>query len=292
MFGKKIKKVGIVCNDAGSANIIVNWVKFYNYKYFIKVQGPAKKIFKRILPNLYLNTSLTNLVNKSEIIITGTSNISSLENRARVLSIKNKKKVVAVMDHWVLYKEGLVYKNKLILPDEVWVTNKNSFIKAKKIFKKTKIKQKKNLLEKSIQNIKKNKKKNFRNYLYFLEPINNLIEFLALKKFLFFLLKNQINKKINIIFKLHPRENISKYKSFLKIFSEFNYKIIDDVDLKSLISWSQIIFGMSSYALVLGFKSKRAVYSLLPIKKFKSTLPYKITEIDKITHKQISIIKK
>ena len=292
MFGKKIKKIGVVCNDAGAANIIVNWVKFYNYKYFIKVQGPAKKIFKRILPNLYLNTSLTNLVNKSEIIITGTSNISSLENRARVLSIKNKKKVVAVMDHWVLYKEGLVYKNKLILPDEVWVTNKNSFIKANIIFKKTKIKQKKNLLEKSIQNIKKNKKKIFRNYLYFLEPINNSIEFLALKKFLFFLLKNQINKKINIIFKLHPRENISKYKSFLKIFSEFNYKIIDDVDLKSLISWSQIIFGMSSYALVLGFKSKRAVYSLLPIKKFKSTLPYNITEIDKITDKQISIIKK
>ena len=292
MFGKKIQKIGIVCNDAGSANIIVNWIKFYNYKYFIKAQGPAKKIFKRILPNLYLNTSLTSLVNKSEIIITGTSNISSLENRARVLSIKNKKKVVAVMDHWVLYKEGLVYKNKLILPDEVWVTNKNSFIKANTIFKKTKIKQKKNFLENSIQSIKKNKKKNIRNYLYFLEPVNNLIEFLALKKFLFFLLKNQINKKINIIFKLHPRENISKYKSFLKIFNEFNYKIIDDVDLKSLFSWSQIIFGMRSYALVLGFKSKRTVYSLLPIKKFKSTLPYKITEIDKITLKQISIIKK
>jgi hypothetical protein len=291
MFGRKIKKIGVVCNDAGSANIIVNWVKFYNYKYFIKAQGPAKKIFKRILPKVYLDTSLTNLIKKSEIIITGTSNISTLENRARVLSIKNKKKVVAVMDHWVLYKEGLLYKNKVILPDEVWVTNKNSLIKAKKIFKRTTIRQKKNLLESSIQKIKKNKKRNTRNYLYFLEPINNLIEFLALKKFLLFLLKNKINKKINIIFKLHPREKAAKYKKFLKIFEEFNYEIIDDVDLKSLFSWSQVIFGMRSYALILGLKSKRPVFSLLPIRKFKTTLPYKIKKIDEISNKYLKILK-
>ena len=291
MFGRKIKKIGVVCNDAGSANIIVNWVKLYNYKYFIKAQGPAKKIFKRILPKVYLDTSLTNLIKKSEIIITGTSNISTLENRARVLSIKNKKKVVAVMDHWVLYKEGLLYKNKVILPDEIWVTNKNSLIKAKKIFKRATIRQKKNLLESSIQKIKKNKKKITRNYLYFLEPINNIIEFLALKKFLLFLLKNKINKKINIIFKLHPREKAAKYKKILKIFDEFNYEIIEDVDLKSLFSWSQVIFGMRSYALVLGLKSKRPVFSLLPILKFKTTLPYKIKTIDQISNKYLKILK-
>ena len=55
--------------------------------------------------------------------------------------------------------------------------------------------------------------------------------------------------------------------------------------MKSLFKWSQIIFGMRSYALVLGIKSKRPVYSLLPIKNTKSTIPYKIQTINKINQK-------
>ncbi|MDA7689409.1 hypothetical protein N8777_03895 [Candidatus Pelagibacter sp.] len=292
MFGRKIKKVGIVCNDAGSANLILQWVKNYKYKYLLKMQGPAKKIFKRTLPNFSTDTKLQNLIKNSDVIITGTSNISTIENRTRILAIKNKKKVIAVMDHWVLYKEGLIYKGKIILPDEVWVVDKKSLIKAKKIFKKTLVKIKKNFLEESIQKLNKDKKKRIRNYLYFLEPINKSIEFLALKKFFLFLKENKVNKNIYIKFKLHPRENVSKYKKFLKIFREFNYEIINDTDLKTLFNWSQIIFGMRSYALVLGLKSKRPVYSLLPIKKFKNTIPYKIEKIDEITYKQLTIIKK
>ena len=46
------------------------------------------------------------------MIITGTSNISTIEHRARILAIKSKKKIIAVMDHWVLYKEGLTYKKR------------------------------------------------------------------------------------------------------------------------------------------------------------------------------------
>ena len=291
MFGKKIKNVGIVCNDAGSANIIVNWIRVYRYNYFIKTQGPAKKIFKRILPKVNVNIGLRNIITKSEIIITGTSDKNNLDNKARAISIKNKKKVVAVIDHWVNYKKRFLYKDKLILPSEIWVTDKHSFILAKKIFKDIKIIRKKNFLENSIKTIKKKKITKIRNYLYFLEPINNSIEFLALKNFYIFLLKNNIDKKINIKFKLHPRENISKYKLFLKLFNKFNYQIINDIDLKSLLNWSQIILGMTSYALVLGFKSKKPVYSLLPIKKFKSTLPYKIKRIDKINNNELSKIK-
>ena len=211
MFGRKIKKVGIVCNDAGSANLIVQWVKNYKYKYLLKMQGPAKKIFKRTLPNLSTDTKLQNLIKNSDIIITGTSNISTIENRTRILAIKNKKKVIAVMDHWVLYKEGLIYKGKIILPDEVWVANKKSLIKAKKIFKKTLVKIKKNFLEESIQKLNKDKKKKIRNYLYFLEPINKSIEFLALKKFFLFLKENKVNKNIYI------KSNYIQEKMFLNI---------------------------------------------------------------------------
>lgn len=292
MFRQKIKKVGIVCNDAGSANLIVQWAKHHKYNYILRMQGPAKKIFNSFLPKISTDSKLKNLIENSDFIITGTSNISTIEHKARILAIKSKKKVIAVMDHWVLYKEGLTYNKKVIMPDEIWVFDKKSFIKAKKIFKKTLVKLKKNLLEESFRELKKNNNRKIRNYLYFLEPIDGEIEYLALKKFFLFLKNNKINKNIKIKFKLHPREKIIKYYKFLKIFKQFKYEITDDVDLKSLLKWSQIIFGMRSYALVLGIKSKRSVYSLLPIKNVKSTIPYKIQTINKISQKQLLNIKK
>jgi hypothetical protein len=281
MFGKKNTIVGVVCSDAGAANLIAPWIKFYNFKYKFYLRPAAKKVFKKYIPKITPNVSLEKLIKNSDITVTGTSTINNIENRARSLAIKNKKKVIAVMDHWVLYKESLIYRKKLVLPDEIWVTNNYAYIKSKKEFEKVKILKKKNFLEQSIKKIKKNKKKT-NNYLYILEPINNSIEFIALKKFFLFLTKLNSKKKLKIIFKLHPREKKEKYKKYLNLFKKYNYKIVKDYDLKKLFIWSNIIFGLNSYALVLGKLANRAVYSLLPIKNFKSTIPYEIKSINKI----------
>jgi len=292
MFDKKFRKIGIVCHDAGSANIIINWIKVYKNKYLIRADGPAKKMFKRILTNKKIDHKLNDIVKNSDLIITGTSNISSLENRARMMAIKNKKKVVAVLDHWVFFKERFIYQKKILLPNEIWVTNKFAYRIAKKKFKKTKIKIKINFLEKLIGKIKFIKSNKIRNYLYFLEPINNKVEFLALRKFYFFLKKNNINKNIFIKFKLHPRENMNKYKKILNIFNNYNYVIEGDKDLIKLFSWAQIILGLRSYALVLGIKTKKPLYSLLPINNLKSTLPYKVKSLSTISKREILDLQK
>ena len=102
MFGKINKTVGIVCNDAGSANIIIHWVINYNYNYLIKVSGPAKQIFREMLPNKKINYDLIKLIKKSDIIISGTSAKSNIDHKARLLSKKNGKKVIGLLDHWVI----------------------------------------------------------------------------------------------------------------------------------------------------------------------------------------------
>ena len=209
MFGKKNTIVGVLCSDAGAANLIAPWIKFYNFKYKFYLRPAAKKVFKKYIPKINPNVSLEKLIKNSDITVTGTSTINNIENRARSLAIKNKKKVIAVMDHWVLYKESLIYRKKLVLPDEIWVTNNYAYIKSKKEFEKVKILKKKNFLEQSIKKIKRNEKKT-NNYLYILEPINNSIEFIALKKFFLFLTKLNSKKKLKIIFKLHPREKKEK----------------------------------------------------------------------------------
>ena len=291
MFGKKIKNVAVICHDAGAANLMAPWIKFYKYKYFFLVKGAAKNIFREYIPNIKMYNSLESIIKNSDVVITGTSTISDIENQARKTALSYNKKVIAVMDHWELYRESLFYKNKLYLPDEVWVTNKHAFIKAKKELRKVKIKKKINFFEQSFKKIKKNKKK-VNHFLYFLEPINNSIEYLALKKFLRFLNNLEKKRNISIKFKLHPRENFTKYKIILRKFKSYDYKIVKNQDLKKLLIWSSVVFGLRSYALVLSQVAKRPVFSLLPINGFKNTLPYNIKILDKINKKQILIINK
>ena len=112
MFGKN-KNIGIVCNDAGAANIIIYWIKKYKYNYLIKATGPAKKIFLEIIPKLKFEKKLSTVIKKSDLVVSGTSAKSNIDHKARYLSKENKKKVIGLLDHWTLYKEGFTYKNKV-----------------------------------------------------------------------------------------------------------------------------------------------------------------------------------
>lgn len=284
MFGKN-KNIGIVCNDAGSANIIIYWIKKFKYNYIIKVTGPAKKIFFEILPKLKYERKLKTLVEKSDLIITGTSAKSTIDHRARYLAKKSKKRVIGLLDHWTLYKEGFTYKNKILLPDEIWVTNRKAFYIACKIFKK-KVLIKKNFLEYYASKLKKkNKNKNF---LYFLEPLDGKTEFSILHNFLNFIKENNLNKKIKIIFKIHPSERINKYRRFLFNNYKHDFRLVDNNNIIKIINWSDLVFGLRSYALVLALKAHRKVFSMLPYNNFKITLPYKkISSLNRKTKKNI-----
>ena len=109
MFGKKIKNVAVICHDAGAANLMAPWIKFYKYKYFFLVKGAAKNIFREYIPNIKMYNSLESIIKNSDVVITGTSTISDIENQARKTALSYNKKVIAVMDHWELYKESLFY---------------------------------------------------------------------------------------------------------------------------------------------------------------------------------------
>ncbi len=284
MFGKN-KNIGIICNDAGTANIIIYWIKKYKYNYLIKATGPAKKIFLEIIPKLKFEKKLSTVIKKSDLVISGTSAKSNIDHKARYLSKENKKKVIGLLDHWTLYKEGFTYKNKVLLPDEIWVTNKKAFNIAKKQFKK-KILLKKNLLEYYVSRLKQ--KKNYKNFLYILEPLNKKVEFKILSNFLDFIKKNNLQKKINLIFKIHPSENMKKYKNFISKNYKSNYQIINSNNIIKIIGWSDVVFGLRSYALVLALKAKRKVFTLLPVDNFKFTLPYKqITTLNSNAKKNI-----
>ena len=173
-----------------------------------------------------------------------------------------------------LFKEGFLFNKKLILPSDGGITNTNAFKLAKKIFKQKIIKIKKNIYEEEIlRKIYKDKKSNKKKLLYLLEPFKDKTQEKAIINFY---AKLDSQKKIEIIFKPHPSENINKYKKIIMKHRKFKSKIDNKSELEDLIAWSNVVVpGPAPLALVLALKAKRKVYTMLPINKYKCNLPFK-----------------
>lgn len=271
---KKYKNIGVVAHDAGSGNIIAEWVKKNNKKNFIiKVSGPAKTIFESNKIKLKLNNTLNDIISQSDFILSGTSAKNKLDHKIRVLAKKNKILNAGLLDNWSLYKKGFLFKKRLILPDEIWVTDRKAKSIAINIFKNRNIKLKNNIYEQNIlKKIKSQKMSKNNKVLYLLEPFKNNTQIKAIKKF-FRLIKGI--KNLKIIFRPHPSENLNKYKKVIKEFSTTRCIINKNTKLEKLISWSNTVVGCETYAMVLALKAKRKVYTLLPINNYKCKLPFK-----------------
>ena len=134
------------------AEIISHWIKNQNISPLIHIQGPAIKVFKRVLGDKRIST-LDYLINNSDNLILGTSWQSDLEKKsflyAREQNIKN---IIVVFDHWINYKERLIYKNTFLNPNEIWVTDLYASTIAKKNFPNNKIVIIKNFYLEEIKN--------------------------------------------------------------------------------------------------------------------------------------------
>lgn len=282
----------IVSHDSGGAELISSWIRFNKNKkeFFYCIQGPAKKIFKKNIGNLK-NLSFEKIKKlKINKIITGTSWESNIENRAIILGRKRKVYTISCLDHWNNYQERFNYKKKMILPNEIWVTDKYAYKLAIKNFKDTKVTQKKNYYEINLsKNLKKKKikKKSIIKILYLTEPIfehakkqfndgmyYGYEEFFLLERF-FKNLKKITNKKVLITLRNHPSEKKDKYLNSIKKYKNFfDIKISAKINLFDDINRSDIVVGNQSMAMVMALCAKKKTFSILPNLKHK-VLPHK-----------------
>tara|TARA_B100000886_G_C20423556_1_gene492763 strand:+ start:2146 stop:3033 length:888 start_codon:yes stop_codon:yes gene_type:complete len=283
-----LKKIAVISHDAGGAEILSNWLKKKKYLYSTVLRGPAKKVFKK--NNIEINDNeLIVAIKNSEYIITGTSWQSNLEKEAIFFANKLGKYTITFLDHWVNYEERFIYKGKLTLPNEIWVTDKFAFKLAKNTFRETIVKMKHNDYLINLKKIIKEKsllhKKNFANQGLFIGE--NISEHALLttgdingfgyteKEALKFLLDNINNLKININnlkIRPHPSEKKAKYNWAR------DTKLVKDIsnekDLIDDILESDIIFGCESNAMIVGVFARKKVISCIPNFKKKCSLPY------------------
>ena len=126
------KNICIVSNDAGGAEILNSFIRFKKKNFKFILDGPALKIFKK----KKIKTNYKKIIDKSEIVITGTSSKSNLELKCIRYCNKNNKEVYSFLDHWVNYKTRFIRGNKYVSPKKIIVGDKFAKEIANKYFKK------------------------------------------------------------------------------------------------------------------------------------------------------------
>lgn len=289
-----MNNIGVICHDAGGAEVLSHFIKYKNLHILQCLKGPAINIFKRVC-GWKINYDVDHLIDNCETILFGTSWQSNLEKGAILKAKKNNIKVVVMLDHWVDYKPRLYYKNNFLLPDEIWVTDTYAKNIAKKEFKGIVIKKKENYyLKEMVNKINKteieqtNKNKilfigeNTSEYL--LERYNDINkwgynEITSLN----FLLENINQLKLEeptLVIRPHPSENVNKYLFLINKFDYLNIKISNQSELSEDIKQSKIVVGAESMALVVALYAGKRVISSIPTKKREISLPFK--EIEKL----------
>jgi len=131
--------IGIVCHDAGGAEIISSYILQESLVVRFCLEGPAIKIFERKLGTIK-RESLLEVINNSSSLLCGTSWESDLEWDSIKEANNQGKKVVSFLDHWVNYQERFVRNDIILLPDEIWVGDVYAKVIAKNCFPNLKIK--------------------------------------------------------------------------------------------------------------------------------------------------------
>jgi hypothetical protein len=262
--------IAVISHDAGGAEILSSYVRQEGLDCLYVLEGPARKVFERKLGSINPSLSPEEAIRRSASVLCGTGWQSDLEFNAIKLARLLDKRSIAVLDHWVNYRERFIRSGETCLPDEIWVTDDYAFREAKKCFPDLKIQIKPNLyLEELVRQISP-AVSGEPQVLYVLEPIRadwveHLAgEFQALDYFAANIGKLGIKPSAMIRLRPHPSDAAGKYDAWLTSHSELNVVLDDSPSLAAAISKVEWVAGCETYAMVVALAAGRKVVSTLP----------------------------
>lgn len=281
--------MGVVCHDAGGAELVSRIIRLMEMNWKFSIDGPALKVFKRNI-GTFQNLDLAEAVESSTELICGTSWQSTHENQALYLAKQLGKKTISVIDHYSCYRERFLKQGFDTLPDEIWVTDVKSFKLAQSMFPEIRVFNVGNIYLKEMKeefNLLRKPKvsHDICRVLFLSEPYLEQAfiqhgdpnfwgfnEFDALNFLLLHLEKVAENQKKAISIRLHPSEKKDKYDEFIKKAGNFDIKTSANDTLLSDLVASDVIVGIDSMAMLLAVNLGMKVYSALPHCAIEPTL--------------------
>jgi len=268
--------IAVVAHDAGAANLIKGWLEdFHNLDVRFCVDGPAKDIFRKAFPQ-FENLTMDGVLYDASTLLSGTSGETDLEYLARKEAQKKGITSIGVVDHWVNYNKRFKRNGKIVLPNEIWVTDNYALNMALQCFPSKIVKKMPNrYLQQVVESIYKktdrSKKNQIIHVLYVLEPIhldwnNSDIagEYQALNYFIQHLDFIGDENQIEIRLRAHPSEKDGKYNDWCKKNEHLNIVLDTENDLSDLIAWSDWVVGCETFSMVIALHANRKILSSLP----------------------------
>lgn len=270
----------VVSHDAGGAEILSSLVRQQEMSCIYVLEGPALKVFERKLSSIS-SLPLEEAIRQSSSVLCGTGWQSDLEFNAIKLARSLGKHSIAVLDHWVNYRERFSRLGETCLPDEIWVTDDYAMQEAKECFPDLKIQIKPNFyLEELVQQITPGISDEVK-VLYVLEPIRVdwggalAGEFQALDYFVANIGKLGIGPGATILLRSHPSDAAGKYDAWLASHGALKVELDNSPSLAAAISKVRWVVGCETYAMVVALAAGRKVVSTLPPMAHRCRLPHR-----------------
>ena len=286
----KTETVGIVCHDAGGAEVVSEWLLQSGLPFYACLAGPAVNIFQRKFEE-YNNTTLEILLRQCDWILCGSSWQSDLEKVAVKRSLALGIFVAVCLDHWVNYEDRFTTDDLITLPSEIWVADRYALQLGTELFPSTPIRLIDDpYLQKIRSDLDAFHMDNITidiDILYVCEPIRehakikygdeNYLGYTEESALKFFfenvhLLSCQSSK---IMIRPHPSDPANKYNWVSRYsLGSLEVKFGGDQSLISEILRSRIVVGCESMAMVVALVAGRNVYSSIPNEGRDCVLPH------------------
>ena len=276
-------RIAAVCNDAGGAEIVSSLLRRHGFNCKYALFGPALAIFEKKI-NHIKNQTIADALSEVDLLICGTSSPSTNELNAINLARSRGVKSVAILDHWINYRERFLMGNELIIPDEIWVVDTTAKQLALEALPEAKISFVENPYKQDfLENLKVYTQRQVTNspgvngkvVLYVTEPTSEHAErkygdyrywgYTEIEAAKYFLenikfIAPDISK---VIIRPHPSEVKSKY---LFALSTKNFEVIinKESELAAQIAEADIIAGCNSMAMIAGTWAKKKVICCIP----------------------------
>ncbi|GIZ51298.1 hypothetical protein [Noviherbaspirillum aridicola] len=267
-----VPKTALICHDAGGANVLLAWLaRQEGLPASAYVEGPALTLWRARFGDRPLSASPDECIAGADILITATSWNSDLEHHARIRARALGIRSIAVLDHWVNYRERFVRDGQTSLPDEIWVADETALRIAVDVFPGIPVTLIRNeYVAEMLAAIEPVDTLGTPELLYLLEPARSDWgrgvpgEFQALDFFTSRLHTLGLPEGTPIRFRPHPSDPPGKYDQWLEAHG-FGPDAIDrSASVVDGISRARWVAGCESFALALALDAGRTVYCTLP----------------------------
>ncbi|ODT77414.1 MAG: hypothetical protein ABS76_26885 [Pelagibacterium sp. SCN 64-44] len=264
------RPLAVVCHDAGAANIIFAGIRDAEGDIRVLARGPALTLARASLPPDWLVDDMEEALKGALTLLSGTGWASDIEHEARRHARRRGMRSIAVIDHWVNYRERFTRQGEEVLPDEIRVTDPEALALARPLFPGTPVTLHPNLyLAAAVAKIPP-PPASPPTLLYVLEPARSTWgrdqqgEFQALDFFLECLPALTLPQDLQIVLRPHPSDAVGKYDAWLAAHPDLDARLDTGPDIAGTMAQARWVAGCESFALVLALAAGRQVLCTLP----------------------------